>query len=111
LLTLDSELRVVLSAALDGEAHTPSVNMLMKSAAATRPGRVVGILLTGMGDDGADGMVELRRGGSMTIAQSEGSCAVYGMPRVANERGGVRVLLSLDEIGALFAGAGISLKD
>ncbi len=106
-LVLDADLTVMLYAALDGEAHAPSVNALMKSAAVVRPGRVVGILLTGMGEDGADGMVELQRSGSMTIAQSADSCAVYGMPRIAHERSGVRSLLSLTEIGALFSGPGV----
>ena len=70
----------------------------MKTAARARPGRVLGILLTGMGEDGADGMVALRAGGGVTIAESEESCVVYGMPRAAWSRGGAAHLLPLSEI-------------
>jgi two-component system chemotaxis response regulator CheB len=59
---------------------------------------VLGILLTGMGEDGAEGMLAIRAGGGVTIAESEASCVVYGMPRAAWERGGVTCLLPLPEI-------------
>ena len=70
----------------------------MKSAARARPGRVLGILLTGMGSDGAEGMAAIRAGGGFTIGESEASCVVYGMPRVAEQRGALDCLLPLPEI-------------
>jgi two-component system chemotaxis response regulator CheB len=64
---------------------------------------VLGILLTGMGEDGAEGMVTIRAGGGVTIAESESSCVVYGMPRAAVRRGGASLVLSLGEIAGLLA--------
>jgi two-component system, chemotaxis family, protein-glutamate methylesterase/glutaminase len=72
----------------------------MKSAERARPGRVLGILLTGMGEDGAEGMQAIRAAGGLTIAESEASCVVYGMPKAAWERGGASALLALPEIAA-----------
>jgi two-component system chemotaxis response regulator CheB len=97
-LTFAPNLRLVLSPEPADARHIPSVNVMMFSAAQIRPGRVLGVLLTGMGDDGADGMAAIRSGGGMTVAESEESCVVYGMPRAAAERGGVDRLLP---IGAL----------
>jgi two-component system, chemotaxis family, protein-glutamate methylesterase/glutaminase len=87
---------------MDG-VHIPSVDVLMESASRARPGRVVAILLTGMGDDGAEGMLAVHRSGGLTFAESEASCVVYGMPRAAQKRGGVSQMLSLSEICQLFA--------
>jgi two-component system chemotaxis response regulator CheB len=97
-LTFTPALGVVLSPEPAAARHIPSVNVMMLSAARVRPGRVLGVLLTGMGDDGADGMVAIRTGGGVTVAESEESCVVYGMPRAAAARGGVERLLP---IGAL----------
>jgi len=83
--------------------HIPSVDVLMKSANRARPGRVLGILLTGMGHDGAEGMLAIRASGGLTLAENEASCVVYGMPRAAQKRGGVVHMLSLSEICQLFA--------
>jgi two-component system chemotaxis response regulator CheB len=83
--------------------HIPSVDVTMRSAARSRPGRVLGILLTGMGEDGADGMYAIRSTGGLTLAESEASCVVYGMPRAAVRRGGVTWELPLPEIAALLA--------
>jgi two-component system chemotaxis response regulator CheB len=79
------------------------VDVLMLSAARARPGRVLGVLLTGMGDDGADGMAAIRAQGGITVAESEASCVVYGMPRAAYERGGVGRLLPLPELAGWLA--------
>ncbi|NDV01844.1 CheB methylesterase domain-containing protein [Pseudoroseicyclus tamaricis] len=68
--------------------HCPSVDALFHSAV-PRARKVVGVLLTGMGSDGAQGLLALRRAGAMTLAQDEASSVVYGMPRVAFERGAV----------------------
>jgi len=75
---------------LDGppvSRHRPSVDVLFRSAAQHARDNALGILLTGMGDDGARGLLELRRAGAMTIAQDEESCVVFGMPKEAIARG------------------------
>ena len=76
---------------------------MMLSAARVRPGRVLGVLLTGMGDDGADGMVAIRAGGGVTVAESEESCVVYGMPRAAAQRGGVEQALPIQALAEWLA--------
>ena len=81
--------------------HIPSVDVTMRSAARSRPGRVLGVLLTGMGEDGAEGMATIRAGGGFTIAESEASCVVYGMPRAAVRRGGASLVMPLEEIAGL----------
>lgn len=84
--------------------HTPSVDVLFGSAARARPGRVLAILLTGMGEDGAQGMSLIHAQGGITVAESEETCAVYGMPRAAVERGAVKYLLPLPAIAQLLSG-------
>jgi chemotaxis response regulator CheB len=64
---------------------------------AGRPG-VAAALLTGMGADGAEGLHRIRTGGGLTIAQNEATCVVYGMPRVAVERGAAELVLPLGQI-------------
>ena len=83
--------------------HIPSIDVAMRSAARSRPGRVLGVLLTGMGEDGAEGMATIRTSGGVTIAESEASCVVYGMPRAAVRRGGAGLVLALEEIAGLLA--------
>jgi two-component system chemotaxis response regulator CheB len=97
-LRLTSSLAVVLSPEPGDAKHIPSIDIMMKSAARARPGRTFGILLTGMGDDGAEGMAAIRASGGLTIAESEESCVVYGMPRAAHARGGATWMLPLPEI-------------
>jgi two-component system chemotaxis response regulator CheB len=97
-LRVSPGLAVVLSAEPADARHIPSIDVTMRSAARSRPGRVLGILLTGMGEDGAEGMATIRAGGGVTIAESEASCVVYGMPRAAVRRGGATWVLSLGEI-------------
>ncbi|HET7599857.1 MAG TPA: chemotaxis-specific protein-glutamate methyltransferase CheB [Gemmatimonadales bacterium] len=103
-LRIRSNLTVALDVEPADARHVPSVDVLMRSAAAARPGRALGVLLTGMGDDGADGMAAIRAGGGVTVAESESSCVVYGMPRAAWERGGVCRLLPLAELAEWLAG-------
>lgn len=79
-----------------GNACIPSVDLLFWSLAAAPPG--VAVLLTGMGRDGADGLLTLRRAGWHTIAQDEDSSAVYGMPRAAREMGAADEILALPDI-------------
>jgi two-component system chemotaxis response regulator CheB len=97
-LTFTPDLGLVLSAEPAEARHIPSVNVMMLAAARVRPGRVLGVLLTGMGDDGAEGMVAIRAGGGLTVAESEESCVVYGMPRAAAERGGVDRMLPIGSL-------------
>ncbi len=78
--------------------HRPSVNVLFRSAAQAAGGNAVGVILTGMGDDGADGMAELHQAGARTIAQDESTCVVFGMPKEAIARGGVDEVLPLGRI-------------
>ena len=99
-LRVTGNLAVVLPAEPATARHIPSIDLTMKSAERARPGRVLGILLTGMGEDGAEGMQAIRAGGGLTIAESEASCVVYGMPKAAWERGGASCRLSLPEIAA-----------
>ncbi|WP_242392318.1 protein-glutamate methylesterase/protein-glutamine glutaminase [Anaeromyxobacter oryzisoli] len=86
---------------LDGppvSLHRPSVNVLFRSAAQAAGSNAVGVILTGMGDDGADGMAELRAAGAHTIAQDEATSVVFGMPKEAIARGGVDEVLPLSRI-------------
>ena len=105
-LVITSERRVSLDAQPSTSTHTPSVDVLMRSAAQSWPGRVLGILLTGMGDDGAKGMAAIRAAGGVTLGESEASCVVYGMPRAARRIGAIEHERSLTEIAAWLATLG-----
>jgi len=78
--------------------HRPSVDVLFRSAAKFAGKNVLGIIMTGMGDDGARGLLEMREAGSKTLGQNEESCIVYGMPKEAYKLGGVEEEISLDGI-------------
>ena len=78
--------------------HCPSVDVLMHSVAEQVGGNAVGVMLTGMGGDGAGGMLAMRQAGARNIAQDEATSVVFGMPKVAYERGGAERLMPLDEI-------------
>jgi two-component system chemotaxis response regulator CheB len=78
--------------------HRPSVEVLFRSGARFVGGNAFGIMLTGMGKDGAQAMVELRQSGAWTIAQDEASCVVFGMPKEAIALGAVEEILPLGEI-------------
>jgi len=78
--------------------HRPSVDVLFRSVANLVGKKSVGVILTGMGDDGAMGLAEMHDAGSTTIAQNEESCVVYGMPRKAVECGAVDEVRNLEEI-------------
>jgi len=69
--------------------HRPSVDVLFRSVAKCAGANAVGIIMTGMGDDGAAGLLEMRNAGARTVAQDEESCVVFGMPKEAIKRGGV----------------------
>ena len=80
--------------------HRPSVNVLFRSVAQAAGASAVGVLMTGMGDDGADGLLEMKQAEALTIAQDEASCVVFGMPREAILRGAAQEVLSLSKIPA-----------
>jgi two-component system chemotaxis response regulator CheB len=78
--------------------HCPSVNVLFDSVAYCGKNKAVGVILTGMGADGATGLLNMKKMGSYTIGQDEASCVVYGMPRAAFENGSVGRQMSLENI-------------
>jgi two-component system chemotaxis response regulator CheB len=78
--------------------HRPSVDVLFRSAARYAGANAIGVLLTGMGDDGARGMLEMKNAGAHTIAQDEATSVVYGMPKEALRMGGVCQVLALPQI-------------
>jgi two-component system chemotaxis response regulator CheB len=78
--------------------HRPSVDVLFRSAARYAGKNAVGVIMTGMGDDGANGMKEMKERGAVTIAQDEASCVVFGMPHEAIKRGAVDRVLPLEGI-------------
>jgi two-component system chemotaxis response regulator CheB len=78
--------------------HRPSVDVLFRSAARYAGKNAVGVIMTGMGDDGARGMKELFDGGAINIAQDEATCVVYGMPNEAVKHGGVHKIMALTHI-------------
>jgi two-component system chemotaxis response regulator CheB len=101
---------VIRHAADDENAlHCPSVDRLFSSAAGAG-GDIVAAILTGLGRDGADGLVALARTGARTIGQDEASSVVYGMPRAAFEQGGVQTQMPLERIGAALRAACMGAK-
>jgi two-component system chemotaxis response regulator CheB len=102
-----SHLRVALKAGhytaviSDGDSvsgHKPSIDVLFHSAAKQAGRKATAVILTGMGRDGADGLLAMRQAGAHTIAQDEASCIVYGMPKVAAQIGAVMQVMPLDRI-------------
>lgn len=78
--------------------HRPSVDVLFKSAARIAGRHAIGVILTGMGKDGAIGLKEMHQAGAYTIAQDEKSCVVFGMPKEAIAQGGVDQIVALKDI-------------
>jgi len=78
--------------------HRPSVDVLFRSVAKFAGKNALGIIMTGMGDDGARGMKEMNEAGAVTLAQDEASCVVYGMPKEAVKLGGVEKSVHLGDI-------------
>jgi two-component system chemotaxis response regulator CheB len=78
--------------------HRPSVDVLFRSTARYAGRNAIGVIMTGMGDDGAKGMLEMKEAGAYTIAQNEESCIVFGMPNEAIKLGGVDKVMSLESI-------------
>jgi two-component system chemotaxis response regulator CheB len=92
---------VKLSDAEPVHRHRPAVDVMMESVALAGGKNVLGVLLTGMGKDGAKGMLNIREHGGYTLAQDEASCVVYGMPKEAVSVGGVDQTVELDTMGAV----------
>jgi two-component system chemotaxis response regulator CheB len=80
--------------------HKPSVDILFKSVAHCAGRNAIGAIFTGMGDDGARGLLEMRKAGAMTLAQDEASCVVYGMPKAAFELGAAQHVVALSDMAA-----------
>jgi two-component system chemotaxis response regulator CheB len=78
--------------------HRPSVDVLFRSVAASVGAQAVGVIMTGMGDDGAQGLCEMREAGAATVAQDEATCVVFGMPKEAIARGAVNAVVPLEQI-------------
>jgi two-component system, chemotaxis family, protein-glutamate methylesterase/glutaminase len=101
-LSLDSTMRLRLDRETERGAHRPSLDVLFESLAATLGSEAVGVVLTGMGRDGADGVSAISRAGGLTIAQDEETSAVFGMPAAAAESG-VDFVLPLEELASKLA--------
>lgn len=90
LKNLNGQYQVVLKQSQKVNGHCPSVDVLFNSVAKEAGSNAIGIILTGMGNDGANGLLAMRKAGAMTIGQDESTCVVYGMPKVAYEIGAVQ---------------------
>jgi two-component system chemotaxis response regulator CheB len=86
--------------------HRPSVDVLFRSVAISVGPKAVGVIMTGMGDDGARGLLEMKEAGASTIAQDQASCVVFGMPKEAISRGAVDLVVPLERI----ANAALSMQ-
>lgn len=98
-LTIPSRGRVAVQPGEPRDGHLPSATLLLESAAKSYGKRTVGVILTGMGNDGVDGMAAIRAAGGKTIAQSQESCVVFGMPGAAIGRGVVDHIVHGDDVG------------
>ncbi len=94
----------VLSDAPPVSGHRPSVDVLFRSVASEFGAGVTGVIMTGMGSDGAEGIGEIKARGGMTVAQDEESCIVFGMPKVAIEKDHIAKILSLKNMGDFLSG-------
>jgi len=97
-LTRATPPRLHLSAAPRLNGHRPSVDVMFASVCRSVKDRAIGVILTGLGRDGAQGLLALREAGAETIGQDEASCVVYGMPKAAFELGAVVRQLPLERI-------------
>lgn len=90
--------QVVLKPGPKVNGHSPSVDVLFDSVAEVAGKKAVGIILTGMGGDGANGLLKMRKAGARTVGQDESSCVVYGMPKVAYDLGAVEYQEKLSDV-------------
>jgi two-component system response regulator WspF len=98
-LVLKSNRRVGYQTEPAAAIYRPSIDVFFEGVAATWPGPVIGVLLTGMGRDGAAGLKALRDRGHLTLAQDQATSAVYGMPKAAVQLNAAAEVLPLDQIG------------
>ncbi len=105
----DGRLECVSSNPVDG--HCPSITVTFRSAAQVYGRGTIGALLTGMGSDGAEGLLAIRKVGGITVAQDEASCVVYGMPKAAADRGAAQAVLPLGRIPAYIQDRAQSIQD
>ena len=98
LVKVSGEYRVDIKPGPKVNGHCPSVDVLFDSVAKTAGADAVGIILTGMGGDGAKGLLAMRQAGARTIGQDESTCIVYGMPKVAYDLGAVERQEKLSDI-------------
>ncbi len=98
-LVLDQKLQLRYDAVPREYAYRPSVDVFFRCVAQHWQGNAIGLLLTGMGRDGAEGLLAMRRAGKTTVAQDQASSAVYGMPRAAAELDAAQMILPLEKIG------------
>ncbi|MGK5085877.1 chemotaxis response regulator protein-glutamate methylesterase [Bdellovibrionota bacterium FG-1] len=96
----DGTIRIVIDDSPPVNRHKPSVDVLLDSVVKELGKSAVGVILTGMGADGAKGLLKMRDAGSNTIAQDEASCVVFGMPREAIRLGGAETVAPLDQIAS-----------
>jgi two-component system chemotaxis response regulator CheB len=98
LVRVGNEYQVICRKGAKVNGHCPSVDVLFQSVATVAGSRALGIILTGMGGDGAKGLLAMRQAGARTIGQDESTCVVYGMPKVAYELGAVEYQEKLPDI-------------
>ena len=105
-----AEYRVQLDGGPLVSRHRPSVDVLFRSVAQAAGANAIGVILTGMGNDGATGLLEMREAGAVTFAQDEASCAVFGMPREAIVRGAAQAVHPLAHMSAAILNANERLR-
>ncbi len=98
LVKVNGEYQVVIKKGPKVNGHCPSVDVLFNSVAEIAGNKAVGVILTGMGGDGAKGLLAMRRAGARTVGQDESTCVVYGMPKVAYDLGAVQFQEKLQNI-------------
>jgi two-component system chemotaxis response regulator CheB len=93
-----TEVNIELTPYPDNLPHCPSVDVMMASVAEVYPGRSIGVILTGMGHDGQEGILKINQSKGRTLAQDEDSCVVFGMPKAAIEAGAIDKVVSISDI-------------
>lgn len=102
-LLLEGNRRIILAEGERVNFVQPSADLAMKSLSRPLKGQIVGVVLTGMGKDGAEGIRHIKAIGGITMAQDQKSCAIFGMPKAAVETGAVDLVLSPEKIGKKLA--------
>ena len=97
---INDEYRISINKESPVTGHRPSVNVMMKSVAESGHKNIIAVIMTGMGNDGSDGILKIRDAGGKTIAQDESTCVVYGMPKSAVKIGAIDIIAPLNNIAA-----------